>query len=231
MSRLSVSAIVVVRNGERFLAQALDSVLSQTRPADEVLVIDGGSTDATAEIARSFAPVRLLQQPGTGLANARNAGVGAATRELVAFLDHDDLWLPRKLEVQIARLEADPDLDYCHVHVRLFVEPGTPLRPGFTREFLEREHRGRTPGALVARRALFARIGGFDERYAIGADAEWFARAADLKTNGLEIAEPLLAKRIHAANLSADAARNRHELLNVIKRSLERRRGRGEPGC
>jgi glycosyltransferase involved in cell wall biosynthesis len=121
VSRLSVSAVVVVRNGERFLALALGSILSQTRPPDEILVIDGASTDATAEIVRSFAAVTLLQQPGTGLANARNAGIATAAGELIAFLDYDDLWQPRKIEVQAGRLEVDPDLDYCHSHVRLFV--------------------------------------------------------------------------------------------------------------
>jgi glycosyltransferase involved in cell wall biosynthesis len=96
-----VSVIVPVRDGERFLADALRSVLAQDYRPFEIIVMDGHSKDRTEQIARSFAKVRFLTQPGKGLPNAYNSAIAAARGEWVAFLECDDLWTPEKLTVQI----------------------------------------------------------------------------------------------------------------------------------
>jgi glycosyltransferase involved in cell wall biosynthesis len=111
MSTPLVSCIVPVFNGERYLAEALDSVLGQTYRALEVIVVDDGSTDGTPAVVRTFgARVRCVTQPNAGLAAARNRGLAAATAELVAFLDADDLWLPEKIACQMERFRAHPEL-------------------------------------------------------------------------------------------------------------------------
>ena len=107
-----VSVITVVKNGERYLAEALQSILNQTLPPCEIILVDGQSTDRTAEIARSFAGLRYLCQQDQGLANARNLGIAAAQGELVAFLDHDDLWPPEKLDTQVRYMLERPELGY-----------------------------------------------------------------------------------------------------------------------
>src|SRR5689334_9621809 len=109
-----VSCVVPVYNGERYLAEALDSILAQTHRPLQAIVADDGSTDGTAAVAAAYGDrVLVLRQANAGPAAARNLGLAAARGEYVAFLDADDLWHPRKLERQLARFRARPQLDYC----------------------------------------------------------------------------------------------------------------------
>ncbi len=211
---MRLSAIVAVQNGAEHLASALSSIRAQTRPADEVLVVDGESTDGTEAVARSFPQVRYLRQRGRGLAEARNTGIAEASGELLAFLDHDDLWTPDKLAVQVAVLEARPELLFCVAHWRQFDDPAAldeATRPGLT------------PGSLVARRAAFERLGGFDPAFSIGCDSEWFIRARDLRVPSVCVPQALLLKRRRAASLSADRETYRREWLRILQKSLARR--------
>lgn len=212
-----VSVIVVVRNGGRYLAAALESIAAQDCHPREVFVVDGASTDRTVAIARSMPGVRVLAQDGLGLAAARNQGLAAARGEFVAFLDHDDLWTQGKLTQQIARLRAHPELQYVLAHVRLFAEAGELAKT--------REQTGCTPGALVARRTLFAELGGFRPEFEIGCDAEWFARARDRGVPMAVLPAVLLHKRLHPTNLSRHGTRHARELLVILHESLQRKRG------
>ena len=105
-----ISAVIPVYNGEAFVADAIRSVLAQTYPRVECVVVDDGSHDRTAEVIRSFGDVvRYLWKPTGGVASARNAGVSAARGEYVAFVDADDTWLPEKLDRQMGLLRERPD--------------------------------------------------------------------------------------------------------------------------
>lgn len=215
-----VSVITVVRNGERYLAGALQSIVAQTLPAWEVLVIDGQSEDGTVALARSFPGVRCLAQPDRGLAQARNLGLNAARGDWVAFLDHDDWWPPQKLAVQTAFMQHR-DLPYTTAWLRFVVEEGAPPRPGFDPRV---PRPGATPGTLLARRELFAAVGGFDPAYTLGCDADWFTRARDRGVPTAVVPEVLLYKRLHEGNLSVQAALNRREMFRIARQSLQRRR-------
>jgi glycosyltransferase involved in cell wall biosynthesis len=106
-----ISVVIPAYNSAAHLARALDSVLAQTRPAEEILVVDDGSTDATAEVARSYGDaVRLIAQANAGAAAARNAGIRAARGTWIAFLDADDEWLPDRLALQTDILDRRPAL-------------------------------------------------------------------------------------------------------------------------
>jgi glycosyltransferase involved in cell wall biosynthesis len=108
---MSVSAVIPAYNAGRYVARAIHSVLNQTRPADEIIVVDDGSTDATAEAVRSFGDkVRLIQQPSAGVSAARNTGILAAKGDWIAFLDADDEWLPFRLERQFDVITHHPAL-------------------------------------------------------------------------------------------------------------------------
>ncbi|MCI0498058.1 MAG: glycosyltransferase [Planctomycetales bacterium] len=108
---MKISVIIPAYNAQRHIGRAIDSVLKQARPADEVIVIDDGSADRTADIVRSYGGrVMLIQQPNAGVSAARNAGIAAAAGDWIAFLDADDEWLPEKLRLQCELLERNPQL-------------------------------------------------------------------------------------------------------------------------
>lgn len=222
MEKGKVSVVIVVKNGEKYVEKAIQSVLNQTYTPSEILLVNGKSTDQTAEIASSYSEIKIFTQKTSGLAHARNLGIEQAEGELIAFLDHDDYWVPHKLEWQVDMFLRDPELEYCYGQVQLFLEEGSQLRAGFNENYFTEGHTGRTPGTLMARKSLFEEIGGFDPKYSIACDVDWFCRAADLRAKSSFIPEILLYKRIHLTNLSSDVKTNKRELFRVIKESLDR---------
>jgi GT2 family glycosyltransferase len=111
----SVSVVIPAWNVQAYIAGAIDSVLAQTRPADEIIVVDDGSTDNTAQIVRRYGTcVRYLRQPQTGAAEARNRGITEAAGRWIAFLDADDQWLPDKLARQMEMLARNPDIVWSY---------------------------------------------------------------------------------------------------------------------
>lgn len=221
-----ISVITVVRNGERYLADALRSVLAQTLPPDEIIVVDGQSTDTTADIARSFPGVSVVRQDSLGLANARNLGLDVARGEWIAFLDHDDIWTPDKLQRQVAVMQAQPALQYTTTLLRFLVEDGAAPRSGAATGPPETPREGATPSALVVRRELFTTLGRFDPAYAIGCDADWFTRARDHAIPTAVVPHVLLYKRLHTTNLSVNAVVNRQDMFRIAKASIARQRRR-----
>ena len=110
----SVSVVIPAYNVAKYIGRAIESVLSQTLPVDEVIVVDDGSTDSTVEIASDFGDkITLIQQSNAGVSSARNAGIKASRSKWVAFLDADDYWLPEKNQKQVENLKLHPDLRWC----------------------------------------------------------------------------------------------------------------------
>jgi glycosyltransferase involved in cell wall biosynthesis len=108
-----ISAVIPAYNSEKHIVRAIESVLRQTRPADEIIVVDDGSADGTADQVRKFGDqVHLITQKNAGASAARNAGIEAARGNWIAFLDADDEWLPEKLKLQIEHLRRHPDLTW-----------------------------------------------------------------------------------------------------------------------
>jgi len=127
-----VSVVIPAFNAGRFIKRTIESVLSQTYRDFEIIVVDDGSTDNTAEVVRSYGPkVRYIYQENAGDGPSRNTGISAAKGDWIAFLDHDDEWLPEKLEFQMALLEENPGLRWC----------GTNYYKSY---FERREHAGNT---------------------------------------------------------------------------------------
>lgn len=117
----SVSVVIPCYNAGRFLRETLDSILAQTRKPLEVIVVDDGSTDGSAAVADSFGPpVRVMRQPNQGESVARNHGLHEAKGDWVAFLDADDVWTPRKLELQLAGVVGRDDVVCSHTGFSLF---------------------------------------------------------------------------------------------------------------
>ena len=115
----TISVIIPAYNAAEHLGRAIDSILAQTRPPDEIIVVDDGSTDNTPQIATTYGEkVTLLQQQNAGVSAARNTGIKAARSEWIAFLDADDKWLPEKLEKQSALLKRNPQLVWAYSNFR-----------------------------------------------------------------------------------------------------------------
>ena len=224
MSNPLVSVIVAVRNGERFIASAIRSILNQDYRPVEIIVVDGHSQDGTAAIARSFEHVHYVFQQNQGIADAYNLGIDATHGEIIAFLSHDDLWLPGKLSRQVNYLLEHRQIQYTIAMMQYFLEPGAAIPPGFKKELFDGPRVGRVMETLVARRSLFDAIGGFDSGMALAEDADWYARANDRNVPMAIMPEVLLHKRIHNANASSDALTSNRELLKALKRSIERKR-------
>lgn len=176
--RPAISAVIPAYNAEACVARAIESVLAQTRPVLEVLVVDDGSRDRTAVVAEQFgAPVRVVRQANAGPSAARNRGAREARGEWVAFLDADDAWRPHKLERQSALLgDARVGIVHCYV-----VDAPAKFRYDgeLTFDRLWRQNVIGTSTAVV-RRTTWEALGGFDEdRALIGAeDYNFWLRAA-----------------------------------------------------
>jgi glycosyltransferase involved in cell wall biosynthesis len=219
-----ITVIMAVKNGERFLSPAIQSVLAQESYNIEILLIDGQSHDRTAEIARSYPQIRYIYQSNQGIANAYNLGIEHADGDIIAFLSHDDLWTPDKLSVQVGYLLSHPEIQYTIAHVKFFLEPGYTLPPGFRPHLLAGEHVGQIMETLVARREVFATVGEFNPQLSTAEDVDWFARASDLKIPMAVLDKVLLHKRVHDTNLSLNAPENTRNLLAALRASMQRKR-------
>ena len=238
MSPPPISVVIPAFNEERYIGDAIESVLAQTLPASEVIVVDDGSTDETAAIAAGYEGVRVLSQPNRGLGAARNAGFAASSGELLAFHDADDLMLPGKLEVQADYLAARPRCGVVLGRQRLQVEEGADLPFWARGEALPHEAglagRFALPDGdgtihtmtMLVRREAFVAVGPFDEELRIAQDLDWLFRAFE-EGAGVDLAEhEVLVRRIHSASLTQDDAETRRELFVAFKKRIERRRAR-----
>jgi glycosyltransferase involved in cell wall biosynthesis len=224
-----VSCVVPAWNAQRFLRQAIDSVLQQTWRPLELIVVDDGSTDDTAAIARSYgALLRLLQRPNGGPCAARQAGVDAAAGTFVAFLDADDRWLPDKLGQQVAALTAAPEAGYCTCLIAAMDADRLGAAAG-PAALMQARH-GFIASCLLIRRSVFDAVPMPRESPSLAtrAEFEWFARLQRAGVGGVPVQQLLAHRRLHRGNLSralssaaVDAA------FDVIARH---RRGGGEPG-
>lgn len=225
MTNPLVSVAIPVRNGERFIRQALDSVLAQSYRPVEVIVVDDGSMDTTAEIVKQYGTaVQYLYQDHQGLPAGRNRGIAASKGDFLAFLAHDDLFTPDKLEIQVGYLIAHPDIQYTVSHIKFFLEAGCAIPAGFRPELLEGDHIGRIPEAMVARKSLFTTIGPFHTHLKIADDVDWFARCKDQNVPMAVLPQVLLHKRVHGTNLSSNAMANNRELLTLLRDSIRRQK-------
>lgn len=217
-----------VFNGARYLAEALESVFAQTHRSLEVVVVDDGSTDETpAVIARYGDRVRAFAQANAGPAAARNLGVREARGEFVAFIDADDLWLPQKLSLQLARFAARPELELCFTLVRNFWIPELEQEASRFREHrIAKPLPGLLTSTLLARRDVFDAVGEFDPGLGHTHSTDWILRARARGAVAETLPEVLYQRRIHGANrsrLHADASRD--EYFDLVKLQLDRRRG------
>jgi glycosyltransferase involved in cell wall biosynthesis len=208
----SVSAIITTYNYAHFIASAVESVLQQTRRPDEIVVIDDGSTDETANIVARYADagVRYVFQPNAGAGAARNRGLSETSGDLIAFLDADDRWSREKTELQLAHFARYPKAGLVSGSEWQIYPSGRPQRK------LNRKATGAeivyplilventigNPSLTMVRRACFDRVGQFDEALRLGQDWDMWIRIAREFQVGV-VGKPLIYFLQHEGSLTA----------------------------
>lgn len=226
MAEPTVTAAIPVRDGEAYLEEAIESVLGQSRRCDQVVVVDNGSSDRSAEIARLYAPkVELVSEPREGIGSARNAALRASRGSHIAFLDADDLWEAEKTAVQLAALEADPELQIVFGHVRQFVSPDLDPRDAATLNVPPGRQPGLYIGAMLAARTAIEAIGPWPEDAKVSDGLAFMLRMGELGIGNAMLAETVTRRRVHGANHSIRNRAERAEFARLLKGSLDRRRG------
>lgn len=225
-----ISVIVAVYNGEKYLRAAIGSILAQTYPAIDLIVVDDGSTDNSASIARSFgADLRYVHQPHSGLGAAMNHGIDLAQGQFFAFLDADDLWPKDKLERQHRAFAADASLDMVFGHMKQFVSPELDEAAKKRIHCPPDPMPGYSAGTMLIRRESFHRVGRFATTWQAGIFVDWYLKATEAGLKGIMLPDILLNRRLHTANLGIVRRDARADVLRILKSSLDRRRNAESP--
>jgi glycosyltransferase involved in cell wall biosynthesis len=216
-----ISVVIPAHNAERYIAEAIDSVAAQFLPAAEIIVIDDGSTDGTAELVRQRGDARLVRQDNAGVAAALNHGVRVAQGELIAFLSADDIWLPHKLQAQVA--EADRPGQLVFGHMQHFVSPELPAEIALGLVCPPDPMPAFSAGTLLTRRDTFATVGPLNESFAVGEFMEWYGRAIDMGVHATMLDQVVSRRRVHASNHSTTTLRDK-SYAPVLHAIIARRR-------
>lgn len=226
--REHVTAIICARNAREFLPAALDSIRGQTLPVNRILAVVGQSGDGTEEFLEGEPDVTVLHQTGDGLANARNTALGHVDHGYLAFLDADDRWDPRKVELQLEALSLLKSPGYSITNFRR-----TPLNPvgAAAREVPRHEgigyRLGVTPSTLVAHASIFEKVGPFDAALGNACDTDWFSRALEAVLPCAVLGQCLTIKTVHDRSLSFDNLGNRADMFRLL---AKRRQGERPAG-
>lgn len=220
-----VSVIIPVFNGERFLSQAIESVLNQTYTNTEIIVVDDGSTDNTKIVATSFPKITYIYQENQGVACARNNALSIAKGDFITFLDADDCYEPNKLEIQLTYLLNNTATDICFCHQQGFLEEGFELSEKDYVHFMEKEKLGLV--SILLRKSVFDKVGLFNVNYRHSSDFEWLTRAIDFACVSIILPDVLVKRRVHDTNITHGWRKNNDNLrFQILKESLERKRKR-----
>ena len=245
---MKVSVVIPVHNGEKYLAQAIESVLAQTFRDFELLIVDDGSTDGSRAImdryARRDARIRILSQANRGVSAAGNLGFEEARGEWVARLDADDIFLPDKLQRQIAFIRRHPDVRIVGTLGYFINRAGRVIGlvnsdGPFTRtEFEKMAGRGEPvffvhSSTLMHRQTVLA-LGGYREQFVQAEDIDLWLRMAEKGHLLLKMPEPLLLYRLHGESLTMKRNAEQKTLPPLghgLRRCPESRGRRADPGC
>ena len=216
----SASIVIPVYNGARFLAQAIESCLAQDHRADEIIVVDDGSTDASVDIARGFAAVRVLElDANRGPATARNRGAEVSRGAVLVFHDADDVMTRHRLAVQLHTLLERPACEVLLGRQRHLVEPGQEV-PGWARAELGRDEAVGVPlGVVTVRRESFERVRGFNPAFRVGEDSDFLVRCRAAGIDITVLDDVIVERRIHADNTMHTAHRS-GEVTRALLRSI-----------
>ena len=224
-----IGVVVPTYNHAHVLSDAIESILAQTRRPDEIIVVDDGSTDGTQELVSTFDwSIQYVYQDNKGLSAARNTGIRESTADWICFLDADDLWKPRKLDLQLASIRSiGPEIG-C-VYTRFIVQAPrarslSPVPPGEGALTLRNLLRRNWIGVLTvaARRDLVLDLGGFDEDLDAVEDWDLWLRMAAANVHFAYVPEPLAIYRLSVGSMHRDAQRMEINGVQMLRKFFER---------
>lgn len=220
-----VSVIIPVFNGEQYLREAVESVIVQTYRPLEIIVVDDGSTDNSAGVAKSFASkVRYVYQEHGGVAAALNRGIELSRGSFLAFIDADDLWKEDKLIRQQSVFDNNPDVDIVFGQAKQFysseLDEDQKKRVRIPAEIMP----GIFKGSMLIKRESFFRVGAFETKWKLGDFIDWYLRATEKGLKGIVLDEVVVLRRIHANNMGIRNRESRSEFVRILKAALDRRR-------
>lgn len=224
-----VSVVMPAFNAERYIAEAIASVLGQTYPRIELIVVDDGSTDRTREIMRAFSGrlVAIESPVNGGVSDARNRGLAAAKGDFVAFMDADDIWTADKIESQMRAFEKEPGLGLSFTMMQCFVSPELPDEVKQLRVCPTEPQAGIVVAAALVRRAVVERVGPFDTALKVGEFIDWFSRAKEAGFTWRLEPGVHLKRRIHDSNTGVTQRASYVDYVRVARRALKRREAAG----
>lgn len=223
MSNHLVSVIIPVYNAEKYVAEAIESVLPQRYKPIEIIAVDDGSTDSSAAIVKLFPAVKYYFQTNAGISATRNQGIKQAKGDFLAFLDADDVWVEDKLALQMAAFDDNPNLDIVFGHVQQFrsrelAQPqddptsAMDIMPGYI------------PSTMLIKRKAFFRVGLFETHWKMGEFASWYLRSLEQGLQSLMLPNLVALRRLHDANNGLQQRSSINDYIHIIKGSLDRRR-------
>lgn len=219
---MHVSVVIAAYNAEQYIAEAIESVLRQSSPASQIIVVDDGSTDGTRKILETFSGrIALLTQENRGQTAALNRAIGGAQGKFLAFQDADDLWAEQKLEQQLAALDAEPELGAVFGLMKQFISPDVPAESRAAIQPAVEIAPGEIRTCMLIRRSEFDRVGPFDSAYRGGVSfVEWLGRA---KRMGLKIRmldHVTVYRRLHLGNYGRTSTEERDAETMLALRSI-----------
>ncbi|WNZ46986.1 glycosyltransferase [Leptolyngbya boryana CZ1] len=225
-----VSVIIPVYNGEHFLAEAIQNLKRQHYPQLEIIVIDDGSTDKTAEIAAQFhADIRYIYQSNQGPAAARNHGINLAQGEVITFLDVDDLWADQVLIEFTSYLIAHPEVEIVQGLIQqMQLDPTRTDRYADAFKPIFEPYQFINLGSAIYRKSVFDKVGLFDPELRDNEDTDWFMRAWEQNIHKVVMPKVMLFYRQHGRNMVLQQTNLVHfGLLKIFKRHIARKRSQG----
>lgn len=214
----NVSVIVPCFNNAKYVREALSSVVEQSVHVFEIIFVDDGSTDGSAEIAASVSPrIRIITRPNGGIGAARNTGMENASGELIAFLDADDIWPERSLEARLTHL-TEGRYDCVFGRLENFVSPELAADKAAALSFPTGEHQARFASSMLVTADLMRKVDGFDETLRVGEMFDLLGRfeAECVKTGFVDAL--CLRRRIHGSNTTLRHQASRRDYLRALKK-------------
>lgn len=222
-----VAVIMPARDAASFIDEALESVIRQRVEGVDIIVVDDGSRDDTAQRAGRYQGVRVVDGPQLGIAAARNFGLEQVRAEFVCFLDADDRWRPGKLERQLDRMQRQPELGMMVAGVENFLDG----LGSFPRWAVRHPKNYLAPSATCFRAWVFERLGYFDVELGHGEDIDFYLRVFDAGIAHTFSPEIDVERRIHAANHTHDRTGSERAFIGALAKSIARRQGSRRARC